>query len=246
MYRYKIIIEYDGTGKYGWQYQPDQKTIQGLIQNAIFTITKEQVNLIGSGRTDAGVHAISQVGHFDLNQYFDPNKLRGGINHFTHYDYIAIKEVDLVENSFHARYSVLSREYKYIILNRKSIPALDKNRVLWIIEKLDITIMQEALQQLIGTHDFSSFRASQCGAKSPITTLYEAYIQKEEEYISIYFKGKFFLQHMIRNIVGLLVNLGLSKISLKDFIKIFHQKDREISAATASPSGLYLLNINYE
>ena len=245
MPRYKITLEYCGTHLSGWQVQPDRKTVQGLVEGAISNITGEITRVIGSGRTDSGVHATGQVAHFDITQILPSRNVIRAINHFTHRDSIIIKECSIVSSHFHARHSANTRHYKYQILNRPSMTVLDKDRVLWVREKIDIELLQEALSYLIGTHDFSAFRSSACQAKSPITTLLSADITQDGEYILLYFSGTAFLHHMVRNIVGSVLEVGCGKILPGEILKILNSKARKLAGPTASPYGLYLTAVEY-
>ena len=245
MPRYKITLEYCGTNLSGWQFQPDRKTVQGLLESAISNITGEMTRVIGSGRTDRGVHATGQVAHFDINHNLPSHKIMRAINHFTYRESIIIKECSIVSNNFHARHSASKRHYKYQILNRPSMPVLYKDRVLWVRKKIYTGLIKEALSYLVGTHDFSAFRSSACQAKSPTTTLLSAEITQDGEYIFLYFSGTAFLHHMVRNIVGSVLEVGCGKIASAEILKMLNSKDRRLAGPTASPDGLYLTEVEY-
>lgn len=244
--RYKILIEYCGQNYYGWQKQDQLPTIQQEIESAIYAFSKQEVEVYGSGRTDAGVSAIGQVAHFDISGEFDTYKLTGSINHFLKGKNIGIKHVEKVSADFHARFSAKSRQYVYKILNRNAVPILDANSKTWIKRPLDIIKMQEAAKFLIGQHDFSSFRASICQAKSALKTLDSIEIVKiDAENIELYFSAQSFLHHMVRNMVGSLLLVGNGKWEPIDVKNALIAKSRAKAGPTAPAQGLYFLKVNY-
>lgn len=245
MTRYKIIIEYDGTNFVGWQRQENGLSIQEVIEDAILDATKEKVVIHGSGRTDAGVHALGQVAHFDLESDFDPKKLRLSINHFIGKNSVAILDVEKVHEEFHARFDSQKRYYKYVILNRPIKSVLYQNLSWHVRNNLDIEKMKEASKFLEGNHDFSSFRASECQAKSPIKTLDKIQIKQDGEYIILNFTAKSFLHHMVRNLVGTLKMVGEGKISPNQVKDILEAKDRTKAGINAPPQGLFFLKVDY-
>lgn len=246
MNRYKILIEYEGTNYSGWQIQKNSPSIQQAIETAIKKFSGQKVTIWCAGRTDAGVHALAQVAHFDLNHdTYQPQTIINAINYYLKPQPIVILDCALVSNDFHARFAAVKRHYEYIILNRVSSPALEKNRVWHIRKDLDVASMQEAATHLIGIHDFSSFRASQCQALSPIRTIDSADIYTKGNYIYFNISAKSFLHHMVRNIVGTLVQIGLKKISPNDFLEILQTKDRKKAGPTAPAYGLYFKKIDY-
>ena len=246
MFRYQILIEYVGTDFRGWQIQKKGKTIQGLIQQKISKLLKEKVILFGSGRTDTGVHAIEQSAHFDSsNKIKDINKFLKSLNYFLNEEKISILQVKKKNKHFHARFSAKTRIYKYIILNRQSGPVLEKNRGWHITKKLDLNIMKKGGKKLIGTKDFSTFRASSCRAKSPIKTMKLVKIRSFKNKIEIEFRSQSFLQQQVRSMVGCLKYLGEKKWSLKKFESVIKLKKRTLCAPPAPPEGLYLSKIIY-
>ena len=246
MFRYQILIEYVGTNFRGWQVQKKGKTIQGLIQQKISKILKEKVILFGSGRTDTGVHAIEQSAHFDSsNKIKDINKFLKSLNHFLNVEKISILQVKKKNKHFHARFSAKTRIYKYIILNRQSRSVLEKNRSWHITKKLDLSIMKKGGKKLIGTKDFSTFRASSCRAKSPIKTMKLVKIRSFKNKIEIEFRSQSFLQQQVRSMVGCLKYLGEKKWSLKKFESVIKLRKRTLCAPPAPPEGLYLSKIIY-
>jgi len=245
MPRYKIIIEYDGTNISGWQRQPDTSSIQQFIEDAIESFSQEKVIVHAAGRTDAGVHAIEQVAHFDLKKKFTTYIVQTAINHFLRPNLIVILSCDIVDDSFHARFSAIKRHYRYEVLNRRAPTALGVNKIWHIRESLDINNMQEAANILVGSHDFTSFRAAQCQGKSPLKTIDEISIYREGEKIIFIVRAKSFLHHMVRNIVGTLILVGTGKWRVDDISKALEAKDRRRAGPTAPACGLYFTKIDY-
>ena len=246
MFRYQILIEYVGTNFRGWQVQKKGKTIQGLIQEKISKLLKEKIILFGSGRTDSGVHAIEQSAHFNCkNKIIRFDRFLKSINHFLNKEGVAIIKVKKRNNDFHSRFSAKMRVYKYIIINRLSGPVLDNNRGWHIMKKLDLEIMKKGAKKLIGTKDFSTFRASSCRAKSPVKTMKMVKIKSSKDKIEIEFRSQSFLQQQVRSMVGCLKYLGEKKWSLKKFESVMKSKKRILCAPPASPEGLYLSRVTY-
>ena len=246
MYRYQILIEYVGSNFRGWQVQKKGKTVQGLIQEKISKLLKQKTLLFGSGRTDTGVHAIEQSAHFDCkNKIHDLGKFMKSINHFLNKEGVTILKIKRKNNKFHARFSAKLRIYKYIIINRISGPVLDKDKGWHVMNKLDLLTMKKGAKKLIGTKDFSTFRASSCRAKSPIKTMKSVKIKSFKNKIEIEFRSKSFLQQQVRSMVGCLKYLGENKWSLNKFDNIIRSKKRILCAPPAPPEGLYLKRIIY-
>ena len=246
MFRYQILIEYVGTYFRGWQVQKKGKTIQGLIQDKISKLLKEKIILIGSGRTDTGVHAIEQSAHFDCKNKIEKfDKFLKSLNHFLNEDGVSILKIKKKNNSFHARYSAKMRIYKYVIINRKSRPVLDSNRGWHIIKELDLIAMKKGAKKLVGTKDFSAFRASTCRAKSPIKTMKLIKIKSFDNKIEIEFRSQSFLQQQVRSMVGCLKYLGEKKWTIKKFESVIKLKKRTLCAPPAPPEGLYLKRVIY-
>ncbi len=246
MFKYQLLIEYVGTSFRGWQIQKKGKTIQGLIQKKISELLNEQINLFGSGRTDTGVHAIEQSAHFACkNKIANSEKFTKSLNHFLNEDGISIIKIRKRDKEFHARYSAKMRIYKYLIINRIGQPVLDKDRGWHIMKRLDIEIMKKGAKILIGTKDFSTFRASSCRAKSPIKTMKLVKIKNQKNKIEIEFRSQSFLQQQVRSMVGCLKYLGEKKWSLKKFESVMKSKKRILCAPPAPPEGLYLTRIIY-
>ena len=246
MFRYQILIEYIGTNFKGWQIQKKGKTIQGLVEDKISKLLKDRIILHGSGRTDAGVHAIAQSAHFDTRiKIKQIDKFLKSVNYFLNKDGIAILKIIKRSKDFHARYSAKLRIYKYIIINRLSKPVLEEKRGWHIMKKLDLKIMKKSAKKLIGTKDFSTFRASSCKAKSSIKTMKSVKVKSSKDKIIIEFKSQSFLQQQVRSMVGCLKYVGEKKWSLKKFDRVFKSKKRTLCAPPAPAEGLFLFKIIY-
>ncbi len=247
MQRYKLTIEYDGTAYCGFQKQSDiaTKSIEEVLENAIFKMTQESVKIFASGRTDAGVHALGQVVHFDLQKLFEPYKIIDGLNHYLREENVAILKCEWVNQNFHARFDSKQRSYRYKIINRRTFLTIDKNHAWHVAQNLDLEAMKKAAEFLIGQHDFSSFRDAECQASSAIRTLDKITIKKINHEIQIEFFAKSFLHHMVRNIVGTLVFVGLGKFSITQVKEILEAKDRTKSGPNAPSCGLYFLGVEY-
>ena len=246
MFRYQILIEYVGTNFRGWQVQKKGKTIQGLIQAKISKLLKEKILLIGSGRTDTGVHAIEQSAHFDCkNQIKETDKFLKSVNHFLNKDGVTVLKIKKRNTNFHARFSARMRVYKYIIINRLGGLVIEKDRAWHIMKELDLTTMKKAAKKLVGTKDFSTFRASSCRAKSPIKTMKLVKIKSLKNKMEIEFRSQSFLQQQVRSMVGCLKYVGEKKWSLKKFENVMKLKKRVLCAPPAPPQGLFLVRIIY-
>ena len=246
MFRYQILIEYVGTGFIGWQSQPKGKSVQKTIENSLKKILKEKISLVGQGRLDAGVHAISQSAHYDTkNKILDINRFLKRLNFLVNRSFISIISIKKRNEKFHSRYSAKARIYKYIILNRESSPTINKNRVWHIKKKINLENIKKGAKFLIGKRDFSTFRASACSAKSPIRTLEKVNILKKKNEIFIEFKSRSFLQTQVRSMVGCLKYLGEGKWNFKKFKKVTLSKKRILCAPPAPPHGLFLKKVIY-
>ena len=246
MFRYQILIEYEGTNFRGWQIQTKGKTIQGLIQERISKLLKEKITLFGAGRLDKGVHSLGQSAHFESKKKIENlSKFVKSLNHFLNKEMITIIKIKKRGKDFHARFSARIRIYKYIIINRLSKPVLDKNRGWHIINRLDLEMMKKASKKLVGTKDFSTFRASSCRAKSPIKTMKSVKIKFSKNKIQIEFQSQSYLQKQVRSMVGCLKYLGEKKWSLQKFENALNSKRRSLCAPPAPPEGLYLMRIVY-
>lgn len=243
MTRYKITVEYDGTNLIGWQQNDQGDSAQSLLQDAIYQFAQERVDVYSAGRTDAGVHARAMVAHFDLARETDANTVMRAINFYLNNKPVAVIDCVAVADDFHARFSCKQRHYQYRILNRPSPAVLDKNRVWHVPGNLDVSAMRSAAQKLIGNHDFTSFRASQCQAASPVKTLDRIDINQMGDVITIDVSARSFLHHMVRNIVGTLVEIGQGKPH--DIDQILAAHNRSEAGVTAPASGLYFISADY-
>jgi len=246
MHRYQVLIEYVGTNFVGWQIQSNGKSIQKLIQKKLSKILKEKVSLVGSGRTDSGVHAIEQSAHFDCKKEIQNlDKFLKSVNYFVNNMSISIIDIKKKKLNFHARFSAKQRIYKYIIFNRLSRPSIEKERGWHIIKKLDISLMKKGAKKFLGTKDFSTFRSSSCNAKSPIRTMKAIKIKSIKGRVEIQFKSQSFLQQQVRSMVGCLKYLAEKKWDLKKFDLVLKSKKRSLCAPPAPAEGLFLEKVIY-
>ena len=245
MQRYKIKIEYDGTPFVGWQFQKNGPSVQEVLQKAIFNFSKEKVVVTGAARTDSGVHALAQVAHFDLKKQINKKNFLPGINHHIGNQSVTVLKINKVSKKFHARFDAKKRTYQYTIINRQSPLALQKSKAWHIRKKLEVKTMKKGAKLLLGTHDFSTFRASSCGAKSPIKTMEKISIKKNKDKITLKFTSRSFLQQQVRSMVGCIKYLGEGKWSIDTFKQSFKLKDRTKCAPPAPACGLYLKKISY-
>ena len=246
MHKYQILIESLGTNFIGWQIQKKGQSVQNLIQNKIFKLLKEKINLVGSGRTDSGVHAVEQSAHFECKKKIENlDKFLKSINYFLNSKFVSIISIKKRNSNFHARFSAKQRIYKYIIFNRVSVPSIYKNRGWHIRKKLDLKLMKKGTQKLLGTNDYSTFRASSCNAKNPVRTIKSIRIKKIKDRIEIQFKSQSFLQQQVRSMVGCLKYLAENKWNLKKFERAFRSKKRTLCAPPAPAHGLFLEKVIY-
>jgi len=245
MQRYKIIIEYDGTPFVGWQFQKNGQSVQEVLQKAIFDFSKEKVIVTGAGRTDSGVHALTQTAHFDLKKEMRKKNILLAINQNIENKSVTVLKINKVNKKFHARHDAKKRTYLYLIINRQSPLALQKNKAWHIRKNLDISSMKVGAKILLGTHNFSTYRAASCGAKSPIRTMEKILIKKNKDKITLQFTSRSFLQQQVRSMVGCIKYLGEGKWNLNDFKYSFKSKNRSKCAPPAPACGLYLKKISY-
>ncbi len=243
---FKLIIEYDGSRYHGWQRQKGDCSIQGEIENALETVTAGSVTLIGSGRTDSGVHALGQVANFKCSTRLEPAVLMNALNSLLADD-IVIKACEPVSASFHARYDVRSKVYHYRILNR-AIPAAIGRQYAWFIRKtLNQEAMHAAITHIIGRQDFKAFEGTGSARQHTIRHVYSAELTEPESRLLVFqIEADGFLRYMVRNIVGTLVDVGLEKLTPHDFKRILDSRDRSQASATAPAHGLTLIKVNYE
>lgn len=252
--RWKLTIEYDGTDYVGWQRQENGMGVQQAVEEAFFKFSGEKVHVQCSGRTDAGVHAVGQVAHVDIERPSTVKEVRDAVNHHLSAGghEVAIVSAEKVDNEFHARYGSQKRQYCYrIICNRRSVPVLD-DRYVWHFKfDLDVDAMNKAAQYLIGTHDMSSFRASECQADSPVKTIDKIEVKEVSnplvagKHIEIWVEAKSFLHHQVRNITGTLVDFGQGRLEPEEMQNIIDAKNRCEAGITAPASGLYFVKVWY-
>lgn len=243
--RYKLLIEYDGGPFVGWQRQENGSSVQGVIEQAIFGFCGDRVTLIAAGRTDAGVHATGQVAHCNLTKPTTPGILRDALNAHLRPAPVSILLAQRTAPEFHARFDAIRRTYRYAILDRRAPPSLRRGHVWHVPRSLDVDAMHEAAQHLVGRHDFTTFRAAQCQAKSPIKTLDKLQVKRAGELIIIEAEARSFLHHQIRSITGSLKQVGDGKWPPGHMAQILAAKDRTACGPVAPPDGLYLTRVEY-
>ena len=246
MFNYLLKIEYDGTNFVGWQSQKNGKSIQNSIERALKKDLKTRIRITGSGRTDKGVHALSQYANFKSKKKIKEKKtFLNSINFFLKKNYVSILDIKTKNNNFHARFSAKLRTYEYLILNRQGDLSIDRDRAWHVKKNINLKLLKQGAKILEGTHDFSIFRASTCSAKSPIKKMLPIKVSKTNGKIKIRFSSKSFLQNQVRSMVGCLKYLSIGKWSIKDFKRAFKSKKRNRCAPPAPACGLYLINVNY-
>lgn len=245
MPRYKLTIEYDGTDFFGWQMQATLVSVQGVLEAALRTLHGVDIIVHGAGRTDTGVHALGQVAHVDLPKSWDPFVLRNAINGNVRPHRVSVLEAEEVGEDFHARFSAVKRSYLFRILNRRAPPAIDMNKVWHVPVELDAEAMHEGAQHLIGKHDFTTFRAADCQAQSPVKTLDRFDVARYGEEIEIRAEARSFLHHQVRSMVGSLKFVGEGKWPPLKMRKALEAKDRAACGVVAPPNGLYLVSVSY-
>ncbi len=245
MPRFMIIIEYDGRGFAGWQHQENALSVQQVVEEAITGFCGEAVTTHVAGRTDAGVHALGQVAHFDLSRDHAPDTVRNAVNFHLKPAPVSIIDARRVDDDFHARFSARRRVYLYRILDRPAPPALDRGRVWWLPSRLDEGAMAEAARVLLGKHDFTSFRASVCQAKSPVKTLDGLDVERRGAEIVVLARARSFMHHQVRAMVGTLKLVGEGKWRADDVAAALAARDRAAGGPTAPAEGLYLSEVEY-
>jgi tRNA pseudouridine38-40 synthase len=245
MPRYRLLIEYDGGPFVGWQMQAGGASVQGVITQAIAAFADEKVTVHGAGRTDAGVHALGQVAHVDLARDWRPDRVRDALNAKLRPYPVAVLAVEKAADSFHARFSAKQRHYLYRIVNRRADLALERNRAWRVPRPLDAAAMHAAAQRLIGRHDFTTFRAADCQAKSPVKTLDRLDVERAGDEVRVHASARSFLHHQVRSMVGSLVLVGEGKWSADDFSATLAARSRAACGPVAPPEGLYLVSVDY-
>lgn len=245
MPRFKLTIEYDGTPFSGWQKQADQPSVQQALEEAIRGFSGEVVNTQAAGRTDSGVHARAQVAHFDLNRAWDAFRVSEALNYHLKPNPVVIIACEEVTTDFEARFSATRRHYQYLILNRRARPGLEFNRVWHVPAPLEEQAMHQAAQLMLGQHDFTTFRAAECQAKSPVKTLDHLAVNRVGEHLVITAHARSFLHHMVRSLVGSLKMVGEGRWTPEDMRKALEAEERSWCGPMAPPAGLYLTKVDY-
>ena len=245
MPRYRLTVEYDGTPFAGWQRQAHDLSVQQVLEESILKMSGETVAVQAAGRTDAGVHALGQVVSFDLSKDWDPFRIREALNFHTKPEPVAIISAEAVPDSFEARFSAVGRHYEYRILNRRARPALDEFRVWHCPMRLEAEPMHAAAQLILGKHDFTTFRAAECQAKSPDKTLDRLDVSREDDMIVVRASARSFLHSQVRSMVGSLKLVGEGKWTPREFRAALDARDRSRCGPLAPPEGLYLVKVDY-
>lgn len=245
MPRYRLTLEYNGGPFAGWQRQDNGPSVQAAVEEAIFKLSAEHVTVTGAGRTDSGVHALGQVAHFELEKDFAAEKVRDALNHHLRPAPVAVLDASIVAPDFHARFSATARHYFYRILCRRAPPALEHGRVWHITRNLDADAMHAAAQFLVGQHDFTTFRSSECQAKSPVKTLDRLEVRRSGDEIHIEAHARSFLHNQVRSMVGSVKLVGEGKWRPHDMKSALDAKERAACGPVAPPEGLYLVRVDY-
>jgi tRNA pseudouridine38-40 synthase len=245
MPRYKLTIEYDGAPFCGWQIQADQLTVQGVLTTAVEALSGDTVLVQGAGRTDAGVHARAQVAHVDLTKDWATDTVRDGLNAHLRPHPVAVLAAERVADDFNARMSAVKRHYLYRIINRRPDLTVDRGHAWRVARPLDAAAMHAAAQRLVGKHDFTTFRSTECQAKSPVKTLDQLDVERDGEAVNVRASARSFLHNQVRSMVGSLVNVGEGKWSADDLTRALDARDRTACGQVAPPDGLYLMQVDY-
>jgi tRNA pseudouridine38-40 synthase len=245
MPRYKLTIEYDGTDFVGWQVQDNGLSVQGVLADAVLAFAGERAAIGGAGRTDAGVHALGQVAHVDLAKDWPPDTVRDALNAHLRPRPVAVLLAERVDDSFDARFSATRRHYRYRIVNRRADLALEALRAWRIPRPLDAAAMHDAAQELVGRHDFTTFRSTECQAKSPVKTLDRLDVKRDGDEVDVIAVARSFLHNQVRSMVGSLVHVGEGKWSAADLAAALATRDRTACGQVAPPQGLYLVRVEY-
>jgi tRNA pseudouridine38-40 synthase len=245
MPRYKLTIEYDGTPFVGWQVQDNGTSVQGVVADAVLAFAGERAAVGGAGRTDAGVHALGQVAHVDLAKDWPPDTVRDALNAYLRPHPVAVLLAERVADDFDARFSAIRRHYRYRIINRRADLALEVQRAWRVPRPLDATAMHDAAQRLVGRHDFTTFRSTECQAKSPVKTLDRLDVTRDGDEVDVIAVARSFLHNQVRSMVGSLVHVGEGKWSTDDLAAALAARDRTACGQVAPPHGLYLVRVEY-
>ena len=245
MPRYKLTIEYDGRPYVGWQRQQNGRSVQQAIEEAIAGFSGETVTVKGAGRTDSGVHALGQVAHIDLSRDWPADTVRDALNAHLRQETVAILTAEMVAADFDARFSAVKRHYLYRLLDRRAPPVIDRGRVWWVGQRLDHEAMHAAAQALTGKHDFTTFRSSECQAKSPLKTLDRLDVSRAGDEVVVIAEARSFLHNQVRSMVGTLKKVGDGKWPISAVGEALAAADRARSGPVAPPDGLYLVAVDY-
>jgi tRNA pseudouridine38-40 synthase len=245
MPRYKLVIEYDGAPFVGWQVQHNGPSVQGALEAAVTAFCGERVHVQGAGRTDAGVHALGQVAHVDLARDWEPDTVRDAINAHLRPHPVAVLTAEMAADDFDARFSARQRHYLYRIVNRRGPLALEVRHAWRVPRRLDAPAMHAAAQVLVGKHDFTTFRATECQAKSPVKTLDRLDVERDGDELRVHASARSFLHHQVRSMVGSLVQVGDGRWNADDLSRALAARDRGACGPVAPPDGLYLVKVDY-
>ncbi|ESR26986.1 tRNA pseudouridine(38-40) synthase TruA [Lutibaculum baratangense] len=245
MPRYRLTIEYDGTPFVGWQRQANGRSVQQALEEAVFRFSGEEIRVNGAGRTDAGVHATGQVAHIDLSRAWPEDTIRDAANAHLRPEPVAVLKAEAVADDFDARFSATMRAYRYLILNRRAHPALERHRVWHVARPLDADAMDEAAQEIVGLHDFTTFRSTECQAKSPVKTLERLTVRREVDTVVVEAVARSFLHNQVRSMVGSLKLVGEGKWGPGAMGRALRARDRKACGPVAPPDGLYLERVDY-
>jgi tRNA pseudouridine38-40 synthase len=243
--RYRLTIEYDGGPFAGWQIQTDRLTVQGVLTEAVTALTGERARVQGAGRTDAGVHALAQVAHFNVAREWEPDTVRDALNAHLRPHPVAVLAAQRAPDDFNARMSARKRHYRYVIVNRRADLALERGRAWRVARPLDDAAMHAAAQRLVGKHDFTTFRSSECQATSPVKTLEQLDVAREGDRVLVVASARSFLHNQVRSMVGSLVMVGERRWSADDLARVLAARDRTLCGQVAPPDGLYLVRVDY-
>lgn len=245
MFRYKITIEYDGTPYVGWQIQDNGLSVQEVLSTALKNLTREEFVPKGSGRTDAGVHALGQVAHIDLSKEWNLSKIRDGLNYHLRPAPIAVTKAEVVDEEFDARFSAIRRHYRYVIVNRRARLTIDRAYAWQVPRPLDHELMNEAAQSFVGHYDFTTFRSTHCQAKSPLKTIDTVSVLREGEKVIVECSARSFMHNQVRSMVGSLAEVGMGKWPVSGIQSAIDAKDRAACGPVAPAHGLYFLKVEY-
>lgn len=245
MARFKLTVEYDGGPFQGWQRQDHAETVQGVLETAGERINGSPVTVYGSGRTDSGVHALAQIAHVDFEKPLRADQVRDALNYHLGQHPVSVLAAEEVDPEFHARFDAIERQYLFRIVDRRPRLALDRGRVWRVPVKLDVEAMQSAAQELVGQHDFTTFRDGQCQAKSPVKTMDEISVLRAGAEVHLYFRARSFLHKQVRSFTGSLVEVGMGKWDAEDMRLALEARDRTECGPVSPPDGLYLISVKY-